>query len=91
MKTKTSIKQKNSNGVKAAVSKSFFGGWIDVNKRKPKVNQRVLCSHSKDKWVVAGHLATDGKWYNQFQDKYSDTDIIVTHWALLPKPPKNVC
>ena len=91
MKKKTSTKQKSSNGIKPVVSKSFFGGWIDATKRKPKVNQRVLCSNSKDKWVVAGHRATNGLWYNQFEDKHTDADILVTHWALLPKPPKNVC
>lgn len=91
MKKKTSTKQKSSNGIKPVVSKSVFGGWIDIKKRKPKVNERVLLSNAEDEWVVAGHLATNGLWYNQFQDKHSDSDIIVTHWMKLPNPPKTVC
>lgn len=62
--------------------------WISTEKQLPKVNQRVLCSNINDKWVVAGYLATNKRWYNQFEDKTTDVDITVTHWMPLPKPPK---
>lgn len=60
--------------------------WISVNKRKPRADRLVLCCHNKDKWVVAGQIDEEGLWYNQFQDRYSDCNITVTHWMPLPKP-----
>lgn len=62
--------------------------WISVKERLPEINENVICSHAKDGWVVCGYLAPHGIWYNQFQDGFSDTDIIVTHWQPLPTPPK---
>ena len=86
MKSKKKITP-NSKAMELNAVLNEVGGavWIDIKKRKPKANRRVLCSNSEDKWVVAGHRATNGLWYNQFQDKHSDTDIIPTHWMPLPK------
>lgn len=62
--------------------------WISVDERLPTIHQLVLCANLKHEWVVSGELGGNGLWYNQFQDKYSDPHIIVTHWQPLPSPPK---
>lgn len=102
MKTETSIKQKSSNGVKADVSKSFFGGWINAEKKLPDIGHDEEYPHAS-KMI----LLSDGEfvYYGQFEnspefgksfidsngDDFADDGVEITHWMELPEPPKNVC
>jgi hypothetical protein len=58
--------------------------WISVNERIPMSQALFLVTNIDDKWVCCGELNDDGEWCNQF----SEDTIRITHWALLPEPPK---
>jgi hypothetical protein len=68
-------------------------GWISVKDRLPKAGEDVLCSSNG--YVYCGFKALDdedsNQWYlNGVTDR--DGDMIdvydITHWQLLPEPPK---
>ncbi len=62
--------------------------WISVDERLPNKNILVNVCNIKDGWTCSGQINNDNLWYNQWQDKTSDADIIPTHWKPLPTPPK---
>jgi hypothetical protein len=59
------------------------GEWISVEDRLPEEGQSVLI-HYVDGWTPVGHLL-NGRWY---QSGGETSWLSVTHWMLLPEPPK---
>ena len=63
--------------------------WISVKNKLPEKNELVIITHQEDKWVCAGQINNDKKWYNQWESKeQGDSDIIITHWMPLPDSPQ---
>ena len=73
--------------------------WISVEKNKPKYEESVLLL-VRHKGTVQGHVFEDcelnemsgefftyDSFYDEFHDDYLEYDD-VTHWMLLPEPPK---
>lgn len=87
---------------KGAVSKSFFGGWINAEKKFPEIGHDEEYPHASEMILLS-----DGEfvYYGQFEnspdfgqsfidangDAFDDDGIEITHWMSLPEPPKNVC
>ena len=64
--------------------------WIDLKVEKPKIGELVLLTvfdkNPENQWVVSGHRARGGKYFNQFMDSSIDADIYPTHWMPHPEP-----
>lgn len=71
----------------------FAPEWISVNDRIPNTSMTVLC-YMPNHEVFTGYVHfKDNNWY--FADSNinsrrieSENGWVVTHWAMLPKPPK---
>lgn len=57
--------------------------WISVNIRLPESSKHVLI-YSKEGGVAEGSYSA----YRWVQFRWSSTNVQVTHWAEMPKPPK---
>lgn len=62
--------------------------WISVKDRLPEKYTDVLCYDTYGECIIA-HQITD-KWCdNMWSDSNEENyEIEVTHWMLLPEPPK---
>ena len=59
--------------------------WISVKERLPKEREPVQCFFSDEDQEVLFQVA--GLWYTNMGFHYSSI-AVVTHWQLLPEPPK---
>ena len=58
--------------------------WIPVTERLPDYDKAVLC-HCRANIIETLCLENDGHWYG-YSGRYMKG--FVTHWMLLPEPPK---
>lgn len=58
--------------------------WINIKDRQPEVGEEVICWNDLDKVVEILNWA--GKYF--IYDN-AMVNIHITHWSLLPRPPKN--
>lgn len=68
-------------------------GWVSVVSELPTFNKRVLCCHASGGMFTAYRSkTTDTRWcWVEFERKDNCTVWLegdVTHWQLLPEPPK---
>lgn len=59
--------------------------WIPVTERLPDAGERVLCYCRANIYEVM-KMRTDGDWVYDTNHVYMHS--FVTHWMLLPQPPK---
>lgn len=66
--------------------------WISVKDRLPPKHTAVICliKYAKpDKWYTYALMVKSEDRWNQFWgEEPLHEDYIVTHWQLLPEPPK---
>ncbi len=69
-----------------------MNNWISVKDRLPEEHTAVLCivKYVKpDRWYTYALLVMqNSKWVQFWGDEELEEDYCVTHWQLLPEPPK---
>ena len=61
--------------------------WIPVSERLPEEDGKVLGVVKEEGYNrIAFVFYSDGRWWDCFYNGF--TNINVTHWMLLPEPPK---
>ena len=90
--TKRKAKYEALNIAMAAMGRSIPPRWISVGERMPISEEYVLCWYAAEngkKWHTVGKLQDqNGTWELDVYLDDPDSDFTVTHWMLLPEPPK---
>lgn len=68
--------------------------WTSVIEKLPEQEQLVLI-YVKTNWlsdykITTGWICSDkNKWYSRIFDGWEGKNFKVTHWMMLPNPPRN--